>query len=388
MKQPMAIFPLLLALPLLHCDSAQGPVPTRFGVRDPYDRQGNWYRSNFHVHTSHSDGALNGEELVRLYEDAGYGALCITDHNQYGDQDGGVLTEFQEDSTLHDWNGDGILHASHVLGSGVEAYVRDWRNPQPSWARDRWVQPALAPGGHQIVLLSGAETSQGGNHIGLIGCPPGWVESPQQGTEFLQRTSKAGGFVYLAHPGPLNENPEAAQEALSLGDFHGIEIMNGLWLTKNGPADATPLWDKLLARGVRLWGLANDDAHHEIGSSEAYPFTAFNMVLTEDLSPRGVLEALHAGAFYASTGLFFEQLELQDKRLVVHVPGAERLRFIGRRGSALLEVAASSATYDIGGLEGYVRVEAEAAPVAEGTLRRCAWSQPYFIVGAAGAGAP
>jgi hypothetical protein len=368
--------PLLLGL---GCQDVEAPQPLRVEITDPYARPGAWYRGNFHVHTSHSDGAYDGEGLASLYAREGYGVLAITDHNQYGDQDGGVLPRFQNDSLLHDWNGDGELHAEHVFGSGVEAYVRDWSRPPPSWAVDRWVQPSFGDGAPRPVLLSGAEASYHDLHIGLVGCPSGWIEPPHTSLEGVARTHAAGGFVYLAHPAVWNRTPQRLAERLQLRDFDALEIINGLWLSRHGGFDARPLWDELLASGYRLWGLANDDAHTSEGSEDSVPFTAFNMLRTDDPTARGFLAALHAGAFYGSTGVLFDRLALQDRRVVVSAPGATRLRFIGRKGSALLEVEGPSASYEIGGLEGYVRVEAEAPPATAGGPPRGAWSQPFFI---------
>ncbi len=369
----------LLLLLGLGCQDVEAPRALGVEVTDPYARPGSWYRGTFHVHTSHSDGSYDGAGIVQLYGRAGYGVLAITDHNQYGDQDGGIVPQFQNDALLHDWNGDGELHPEHVFGSGVESYVRDWSRTPPSWAVDRWVQPSFGEGAERPVLLSGAEVSYHEHHIGLVGTPRGWIEPPNRYLDALARTHAAGGFVYLAHPAEWNNKPQRLATRLPLQQFDGIEIINGLWLSRAGAYDARPLWDDLLASGYRLWGLANDDAHTWEGSEHSVPFTAFNMVRTDSPTAAGFLAALHAGAFYASTGLFFAQIELSGRRLVVSAPGATRLRFIGRKGSALLEVAGDSATYEIGGLEGTVRVEAEGPPAPGSTWPRGAWSQPFFV---------
>lgn len=366
------------------CDAVQSPAP-RFVVENPYATPGTWVRGNFHVHTDHSDGALSGEETAVAYQRAGYGVLCITDHNQYGDQDGGVPASLQVDATVHDWNGDGTLHGTQVFGSGVEAYVRDWNAPPPEWAVDRWVQPDYTGHREPLVLLAGSEATFGDFHIGLVGYPRRWIEPPaNRGLEYIDRTHDAAGFVYLAHPAAWNEAPESLQRAFPLARLDGLEIINGLWLTKNGAADATRLWDRLLARGVRLWGLANDDAHTWEGAPDAYPFSAFNMLLTADPSPEGYLAALRAGAFYASTGLLFETLALHADSLEVIAPGAERIRFIGAGGIVLFEVSGPRALYDFSGREIYVRVHAEASPASGASWNRGAWTQPFFLTRAPG----
>jgi hypothetical protein len=364
----------VFALAASGCDSVTDDP--RFVLHDPYAFAGTWYRGNFHMHSSHSDGAYHGVELAGLYGAQGYDVLCISDHNQWGDQDGGSLSQFQTDTIVHDWNGDGTVYAENVPGSGVEAYVQDWRHSRPKWSIDAYeirpVDEALP------VLIPGAETSYTGWHIGLLGHPAGWIEAPGLSLAFVTRTHDAGGFVFLAHPALWNGRGKHLTGRLDMRQFDALEIMNGLHLTKGEPADATPLWDELLTMGYRLWGLANDDAHTPIGSPEAAPFTAFHMVLASERSVSGFLEALHRGSSYGSTGLTFSKLGSEGDVIVVTAPGAAHLTFIGRSATILLQVDGESASYLVHGNEGYVRVEAvgsESGPL--GPTR--AWSQPFFV---------
>ena len=48
---------------------------------NPFSARGNWYRGNVHAHTTISDGTKSPEELVKLYKEAGYDFLSITDHS-------------------------------------------------------------------------------------------------------------------------------------------------------------------------------------------------------------------------------------------------------------------------------------------------------------------
>ena len=375
MRQGVGILgAILLGLFSSSCDPVTNQP--RFVLHDPYGVEGSWYRGNFHMHSNHSDGAYHGVEFAGLYGAQGYDVLCISDHNQWGDQDGGALSQFQSDTIVHDWNGDGYVHQEHVPGSGVEAYVQSWTEARPKWSVDahsiRPVDEALP------VLIPGAETSYEAWHIGLLGHPAGWIESPGLSLAFVARTHAAGGFVYLAHPALWNGRGKHLAGRLDLRQFDAVEIMNGLLWTKGKPFDATPLWDELLTLGYRLWGLANDDAHTPVGSPEAYPFTAFNMVLASERSVAGFLEALHRGSLYGSTGLTFSQLGSEDDAIVVAAPGAARITFIGRSATVLLQVEGDSASYPVHGNEGYVRVEAVSSePGPLGPTK--AWSQPFRV---------
>ncbi|MDQ2968393.1 MAG: hypothetical protein M3R37_08770, partial [Actinomycetota bacterium] len=47
---------------------------------NPLATDGTWLRCALHAHTTRSDGELSPEELVHLYEAAGFDVLAITDH--------------------------------------------------------------------------------------------------------------------------------------------------------------------------------------------------------------------------------------------------------------------------------------------------------------------
>jgi len=379
MRRSGAVGFACIALLALQCGGIQppAPVPARPDVRNPYCKPGWWTRGNFHMHTKHSDGAYSGQEIVQLYRQNGYGVLCISDHNQWGDQDGGVLDDRQIDDVVHDWNGDGVIHPLHVPGSGVEAYVRDWSQPAPQWLKDGWHLPQLLQRQEPMVLLPGAEASIGGWHVGLVGYPTSYIEPPRGSTGFVARTREAGGFVYLAHPGEWNGKALALARRLDMNAFHGLEIANGLRLTKGDAWDATPLWDELLTMGYRMWGMGNDDAHTTLDRREAQPFTVFNVVLVSEATPEAYLEALHRGSFYASTGVYFTRLGVVEDEIIVEAPLAGEIAFIGTGGARLQVSESSAARYRFRGSETYVRVEAY-----QPGSSTAAWSQPFFVDGA------
>ena len=39
-----------------------------------------FYKANFHLHTTNSDGRRSPEEVIALYREQGYDVLAITDH--------------------------------------------------------------------------------------------------------------------------------------------------------------------------------------------------------------------------------------------------------------------------------------------------------------------
>ena len=52
------------------------------------DHKGNkYYKLGLHIHTTRSDGHRTPEEAARIYREAGYDAIALTDHWIYGRED-------------------------------------------------------------------------------------------------------------------------------------------------------------------------------------------------------------------------------------------------------------------------------------------------------------
>jgi len=108
-----------------------------------------------------------------------------------------------------------------------------------------------------------------------------------------------GGLAILAHP---NWSSLGLEQCLGLHGYPAIEILNVVcnYLEYNGYA--LQYWDELLRRGVRVWGIAADDAHripYQAGK-------AWIMVNAERLTRDAILQNIRTGNFYASTGPCFE----------------------------------------------------------------------------------
>ena len=51
-------------------------------ISNPYAVPGEFRKAQLHCHTTESDGRFRPEDLLRMYRDAGYSFVCITDHNR------------------------------------------------------------------------------------------------------------------------------------------------------------------------------------------------------------------------------------------------------------------------------------------------------------------
>jgi len=55
---------------------------------NPFREEGRWFKGNVHTHSTASDGTRTPEQLVKIYREAGYDFLSITDHSVVTDVEG------------------------------------------------------------------------------------------------------------------------------------------------------------------------------------------------------------------------------------------------------------------------------------------------------------
>jgi len=346
------------------------------------------YRANLHCHSRHSDGSQYCDEVAGWYRERGYHVLAISDHDAYGDQDGGVAAgELQRDDAVHDWDGDGVLHETKERQSGVEAYVRDYSRPGPPWVPRQW--DLSRPG--EFVVLTGLEASFGHPHTNAVGCPAGAIPRPREGYDFIDWCHAAGGVVFQNHPAAWNASPERLHDHPDLSRIDGLEVMNGFLARDNrngGNADGSPgfaeaLWNGCLDAGLRLWGFGNDDAHTIDTAHFAGAGSAWNMIWAEELTGPAIIEALRSGAFYATCGITVDRVTIGVDTLTVHSPNATHIEVIGDGGRVLSQVDAPEITYRLRGDERWLRVvlwnDTMCYAEPEPQFPQKAWMQPIML---------
>lgn len=294
-----------------------------------FPASGDWFKGNTHVHTLESDGDSPPAEVVRWYRERGFHFIVITDHDKITEIDGGE---------------------KFLVIRGEEVTDRLPKKPL---------------------------------HVNALGLAK--VVKPQGGAtpvEVMQRNidavHEAGGLALLNHP---NFGWAVTRdEVMRIERFDFLEIASGHPLVNTlGPPSVESLWDALLTKGRRVWGMAVDDAHHykcPPPASAALPGQAWIVVRAAKLESEAILAALKRGDFYASTGVELADV-VNGKEIVITIKpksGAHyRTTFIGREGRALAESDELTARYAIRGDEGYVR-----AKVVDSN-GNAAWTQPAFV---------
>ncbi len=281
-----------------------------------------WLRGNLHTHTTISDGSRPPEQVIAAYEQLGYDFLALTDHD-------------------------------------VFAPARDY-------------QAAT-----RLILLPGVEVTARGPHILQLG-----LEAAQEPAVDRQRVldfiAAKGGLAVFNHPNwqwHFNHFPQELMQ--SLNGATGIEIYNAVIDRLEGAALATDRWDRLLSHDKWLWGFANDDSHTPADDGRAWNRVQWNSNAPPTVA--GILEALRAGRFYASTGVTIDTIRVDGPTLHVTAANAECIRFVTRWGVVAHTEESSQASWtvpntpDVAESIKYVRIE------CFGVGSRMAWTQPIAV---------
>jgi hypothetical protein len=253
----------------------------------PFDKPGRFYKGNLHAHSSNSDGPRRPEVLARLYREAGYDFLAITDH--FRQRYGFPITDTRP------YRSEGFIT---LLGAELHA-------------------PATALGEDWHILAVG---------LPFDFPPRGPSES---GSGLARRAMETGAFVGIAHPAWYGLTPADA-ESLE-GAAHAVEVYNHSASEDNDRSDGWYLADALLAEGCRIGAYTADDAHLREGAWDA--FGGWVQVRSESLEPEAILSALKAGRYYSSQGPEIQAVEVGKRSLMVACSPA-RAVFLGGRGTA------------------------------------------------------
>lgn len=298
-----------------------------------------WYKGNTHTHTLNSDGDSHPDDVVKWYRSHGYQFVVITDHNVITSVDG--------------------LNALHGLDE-------------------------------RFLVIRGEEVTDrfGGKPLHINALEPSRLIAPQGGASALDVVQRNVNAIRASDAVPHVNHPSfgwalSAEELAQVKNLTLFEIFNGHPQVNNDGGGGVPsleaMWDQILSRGVLLYGLAVDDAHHfkrHDDRTASRPGKGWVYVRADSLAPRAILEAMERGDFYSSTGVELNDYVVTDSTMTVTVRETAwskyRIQFIGRGGVVLQESLESPATYRFRGDEEYVR-----ARVLESNGER-AWMQPVI----------
>lgn len=297
------------------------------------ETRGFWYKGNMHMHTTRSDGALDPEEAVRLYKEAGYDFIALTDHRVVN-----RLQEFEDFVILNgaEWDTGNLrsIPVYHIVGVGMKENMTDIYGM------------ALYRSGRQ--------------------------PTPQ---EIIDAVNDAGGAAILAHPA---WSVMTAEEMMNLHGLAAAEIYNTVSGLPWNPdrADSSIYFDIWAKNGKLVPCMAADDAHHYDGDQTR----SFTMVNAPELTRNGLMFAIRRGNFYASLGPRFERITLENGTVTAFFsPDVEFVYFVTNTpwGEENIQRADGSgrADYNAGRTDTFCRV------VLMDRQGRKAWSSPFSLRG-------
>jgi hypothetical protein len=180
-----------------------------------------------------------------------------------------------------------------------------------------------------------------------------------------------GALAVVAHPNWESDYAHCPQERLEAWrGYLGIEVYNGVIRRLEGSPLATDRWDRLLGVGRKVWGFAHDDSHRPGDDA-----IAWITVQSPDRRAQSILDALCKGAFFASTGVRIETVEVHERTITVRTNNAQRIVVhsdFGHR-EATADGPALAFTVPEFPVRRYVRFE------CWGPGESMAWTQPFYL---------
>jgi hypothetical protein len=290
-----------------------------------------WLRGNHHGHSTVSDGRFSPEENIRMYEEAGYDYLALSEHDRLLD-----VAPLQP-------------HTALCLVPAIE--VTSCYN--------------------QTLMYLGANREF-----------PARAWTPKR---IMDEVHAAGGLFIYDHPNWRPWPAYTTDDHLdALTGLRGMEIYTGVIERVAGDAKATDRWDRLLAKGWRVFGHATDDQH-----DRGDYFLAWNRVQWPEGAPvaaAGIVAACAEGRFYASTGVTIHTVGVRAGGQEIGIASdAEEIWWIIRDGLVVHKSSGGACTVSMEAFRRWPGVPEDPAGAlyvrAEcmGRGHAAAWTQPFWI---------
>ncbi len=311
-------------------------------------KDGNFYKSNLHCHTTVSDGKNTPEEIKEIYKNVGYSIVAYTDHdvfiphNDLTDETFLALNGFEMEIGEP---GDAPWHARKTCHICFIALDKD-TDVQPMWS-DAYVWGNAT---NYIDKVKFDKTLP----------PYKRVYSGEGISDIMKIGADSGFFVTYNHP---TWSRETYNEYTKYFGMHAFEMFNG-GVIAEGFDDYNPrVYEDLLVTGHKIFCIGADDNHIHLPDRPRYSHTgkAFTMIKAEKLDYKSVTDALSRGDFYASEGPEIYELYEEDGKLHITCSEADKIVISFRHRHARVVFAEddtplTSATFDLADNCGYFRI--------------------------------
>ncbi|MBF0430176.1 MAG: CehA/McbA family metallohydrolase [Fibrobacteria bacterium] len=255
-----------------------------------------WYKGNTHMHTTRSDGEISPNEAAQLYHDNDYDYIVITDHRKF------------------------------VNGSSVSVSQRR--------------TGFLIVSGEEFNSLTGYEP----NHTTVMNSTDvlGDIDNNYSSKwEFYNKiynlAISKGALPFINHPNWLSLI--TADDFLKIQGFKHFELFNACQDTDNygiygtGMPSVEQIWDDVLTRGGKYYGVGSDDTHNYSAPGACNPFGGWTMLKTNTFDVDGIITAYEQGDIYTTNGVILLDISDSLGLYSVNVDTASTLYELHRRDS-------------------------------------------------------
>lgn len=317
---------------------------------DPSKKQ---YKANLHCHSILSDGRKTPEELKKMYKDAGYSILAITDH---------------ERPTQHQ----ALVEEDFIMLTGYECYIR----PHPEGLYDPYAKEvhlnlfAKDPMNIKMICFDDhyCRYLKRDNALDTV-VPAGQPERRDFSVDYINhyiRTARENGYLVTYNHPYWSMDEEA--DILKYEGIFSLEICNYNSYLVNHLEYAGALYDKMLCAGKRIFCHGVDDNHnaYPVGDPNCDSFGAFTVIMPDTFTYDGVMDAMEKGQMYASMGPQFKEISIDGNKLhiecseVSHIfayVGSKKPCFLHARPGEVLTLA----DFEIHENARYVRISVQDA---------------------------
>ncbi|QDU26870.1 hypothetical protein ETAA8_19540 [Anatilimnocola aggregata] len=318
-----------------------------------------WYKGNLHTHSLWSDGNDFPEMICAWYKTRGYHFLALSDHNLLSvgekwidskrantkDAIGGLerfREAFKDRVQTKEEDGKTLVRLSPLaefrpLFEEPEKFlliqaeeITDSFKSKPIHVNGHNLQESIKPQGgttlRETIANNLRAVEQQGKRLKQLTL--GHLNHPNYGyavtAEDMAHVAEEKFFeVYNGHPG-VNHLGDSFTPADSKGAAHTHDHSDkGHTHSHVHPpvhhASIEKMWD--IANTLRiaefkrppLFGLGTDDSHNYFGTRGASPGRGWVVVRAPELTAAALLKSLHAGDFYASSGIVLKDFEWDAK---------------------------------------------------------------------------
>lgn len=308
----------------------------------PFEGEGKWFKGNLHCHSTVSDGKISPDEVVEIYKKRGWNFLAFTEHDTYSHwkkwDDENFITIPGVEASANNYSG---FNYNHVLGIGI--------SDEPD-------------------SINEAGRFHNGERLNEFAWE-GWTTIQKTIDELNEKNN----FSVVCHPIWSRTDFE---NLMKLRNYLALEIFNYGCHIESYSGLGTVYWDYLLQRGIKVWGIATDDAHHYLKDECG----GWISVKAGELTPASIADSIIKGRFYASSGPEIYDFGMKDGEVFIETSEVSEIHAItygkwswGANFNAGDKGYLTKARYKLTGDEQYIRME------CVDRNGRAAWTNPLFL---------